>query len=130
MRRTGAMNASLDPTHMPERTVAIIGGGPAGLVAARFLKQHGFCPVVFEAAAVVGGQWNAGSPLSAVWPGMRTNTSRVLTAFSDLDPPAGTSVYPSQVDVLAYLQQYAEKAGHIPPLRLLISVEWLDHDAG
>jgi dimethylaniline monooxygenase (N-oxide forming) len=94
------MNASLDPIHMPERTVAVIGGGPAGLVAARFLKKHGFDPVVFEAAAAVGGQWNAGSPSSAVWPGMRTNTSRVLTAFSDLDHPNGTSVYPSQPDML------------------------------
>ncbi len=99
------MNASLDPIHMPQRTVAVIGGGPAGLVAARFLKKHGFDPVVFEAAAAVGGQWNAGSPSSAVWPGMCTNTSRVLTAFSDLDHLAGTSVYPSQVDMLAYLQQ-------------------------
>src|SRR6201997_2264807 len=130
MQRTGTMNASLNPIHMPERTVAIIGGGPAGLVAARFLKQHGFDPVVFEAAAVVGGQWNAGSPLSAVWPGMRTNTSRVLTAFSDLDHPAGTSVYPSQVDMLAYLQQYAEKGGLTPHLRLSTRVEGLDQGAG
>jgi hypothetical protein len=26
------MNASLDPIRMPERIVAVIGGGPAGLV--------------------------------------------------------------------------------------------------
>jgi len=26
------MNASLDAIHMPERIVAVIGGGPAGLV--------------------------------------------------------------------------------------------------
>src|ERR1700748_3021448 len=101
MRRTRTMNASRDPIHMPERTVAIIGGGPAGLVAARFPKKTVFDPGVFEAAAVVGGQWNTGSPLSAVWPGMRTNTSRVLTAFSDLDHPEGTSVYLSQVAMLA-----------------------------
>jgi hypothetical protein len=28
--------------------VAIIGSGPGGLVAARYLKHHGFEPVVFE----------------------------------------------------------------------------------
>jgi dimethylaniline monooxygenase (N-oxide forming) len=124
------MNASLDSIQMPERTVAVIGGGPAGLVAARFLKKHGFEPVVFEAAAAIGGQWNTASPVSAVWPGMRTNTSRVLTAFSDLDHPAGTNVYPSQVDMLAYLQQYAEKAGLTPHLRLSTRVEGLDRGPG
>jgi len=120
------MNASLDPIRMPERTVAIIGGGPAGLVTARFLKKHGFEPVVFEAAAAIGGQWNAASPVSAVWPGMRTNTSRVLTAFSDLDHPSGTNVYPSHVDMLAYLKQYSETVGLTSHLRLSTPVEGLD----
>ena len=124
------MDASLDPIHMPERAVAIIGSGPAGLVAARFLKKHGFDPVVFEAAAAVGGQWNIASPVSAVWPGMRTNTSRVLTAFSDLDPPLGTNVYPSHVDMLAYLQRYAETVGLTPHLRLSTPVERLDRGPG
>src|ERR1700733_3429048 len=130
MQRTDAMDASLDPIQMPKHAVAVIGGGPAGLVAARFLKLHGFEPVIFEAAAAVGGQWNVASPASAVWPGMRTNTSRVLTAFSDLDHPAGTNVYPGQFDMLAYLQQYAEKGGLTPHLRLSNRVEGLDQDAG
>ena len=124
------MNVSVNPIHTTERSVAIIGGGPAGMVAAHFLKKHGFDPVVFEAAAAIGGQWNAASTSSAVWPGMRTNTSHVLTAFSDLDHPKDTSVYPSQPDMLAYLQHYAEKAGLIPHLRLSTRVEGLDQAAG
>jgi len=120
------MNASPDFIRMPQQAVAIIGGGPAGLVAARYLKKHGFEPVVFEASASVGGQWNPASPSSAVWPGMRTNTSRVLTAFSDLDHADGVSVYPSQVDMLAYLRRYAETAGLTPHLRLSTGVEGLD----
>jgi len=44
------MNASLDPFHMPERAVAIIGGGPAPC-RGPLPQKHGFDPVVFEAAA-------------------------------------------------------------------------------
>ena len=86
--------------------------------AARYLKKHGFHPVVFEASAAIGGQWNAASPSSAVWPGMRTNTSRVLTAFSDLDHPSGTNVYP-EPDRYAGLPAALRRAGGLTPhLRL------------
>jgi cation diffusion facilitator CzcD-associated flavoprotein CzcO len=77
-------------------------------VTARWLKAYGFEPVVFEQSDAVGGQWNAAGAHSGVWPAMRTNTSRVTTAFGDLDYPAGTSVYPSNQNVRAYLQRYAE----------------------
>jgi dimethylaniline monooxygenase (N-oxide forming) len=66
------------------RRVAIIGSGPGGLVAARYLKDHGFEPAVFEQDDDIGGQWNVRSPHSGVWPSMVTNTSRWLTCFSDL----------------------------------------------
>ncbi|HEY1945160.1 MAG TPA: hypothetical protein VGH40_23850 [Roseiarcus sp.] len=61
---------------------------------------------------------------------MGTDTSRVLTAFSDLDHPASANVYPSQVDMLAYLQRYAETAGLTPHLRLSPRVESLDRRPG
>ena len=104
------MTAFPEPTRMPENAVAVVGAGPAGLVSARYLKKHGFHPIVFEASSAIGGQWNAASPASAVWPGMRTNTSHILTAFSDLDHASGTAVYPSQADMQAYLSGYAELA--------------------
>ena len=119
-----------ESTMMPEQTVAVVGGGPAGLVTARYLKKHGFEPVVFEASSAVGGQWNAASPSSAVWPGMRTNTSRVLTAFSDLDHPATTSVYPSQTDMLSYLERYAAAMGLQPHVRLSTAVELVEPAPG
>src|SRR5580698_4483626 len=101
------MEASFDAVRMPDRAVAVIGGGPAGLVTARYLGKHGFQPIVFEAAARIGGQWNTASSRSGVWPGMRTNTSRILTAFSDFDHGAKTSVYPTEAGMLAYLEGYA-----------------------
>jgi dimethylaniline monooxygenase (N-oxide forming) len=119
-----------EPSIRPEPAIAVIGGGPAGLVTAHYLKKHGFEPFVFEASSSIGGQWNAASPSSAVWPGMRTNTSRILTAFSDLDHPAGTNVYPSQTDMLSYLERYAETMGLTPHLRLSTSVELVEQASG
>jgi dimethylaniline monooxygenase (N-oxide forming) len=89
--------------------VAIIGSGPGGLVAARYLKQHGFEPVVFEQDDEIGGQWNFRSPHSGIWPSMVTNTSRLLTCFSDLAPEPRTSIFPPNKEILAYLKRYAQR---------------------
>ena len=105
--------------------VAIIGGGPAGLVAARWLKAQGFEPVIFEQSDALGGQWNAASAHSGVWPAMRTNTSRVMTAFSDLEYPPGTNVYPTNQDVRSYLQRYADTFDLLPHLRVRSRVDHL-----
>lgn len=116
-----------EPIRMPPHQVAIIGAGPAGLAAAAWLQRHGFTPVLFEAADQLGGQWNATSPLSGVWPGMRTNTSRILSAFSDLDHAPGTAVYPTQGEMLDYLQRYADQAGIAGQIRVSTAVERLEH---
>ena len=44
---------------------------------------------LFEQAATPGGQWSGDATCSGVWPSMRTNTSRVLTQFSDLPHAPG-----------------------------------------
>ena len=56
---------------------------------------------------MLGGQWTGLPGVSGVWPTMHTNTSRVLTAFSDLEHEADL-FYPSARDILAYLHRYAE----------------------
>src|SRR5258708_33740933 len=43
------------------RRVAIIGSGPGGLVAARYLQQHGFQPEVFEQDDDNAGAWDVRS---------------------------------------------------------------------
>lgn len=43
------------------RAVAVIGGGPAGMEAARILAQREFKPVLFEARDVLGGSVELGS---------------------------------------------------------------------
>jgi len=54
--------------YIPERVeqnrekVAIIGGGPAGLIAGYYLAQKGFQPTIFEALPVAGGMLAVGIP--------------------------------------------------------------------
>jgi dimethylaniline monooxygenase (N-oxide forming) len=109
-------------------TVAIIGAGPAGLVAARYLNSEGFTPVIFELGDSVGGQWTGDPRHSGAWPSMRTNLSRVMMAFSDLRHEPGTPVYPSNQIMHAYLRRYAERFGIMPCVRLKTRVLKLDHD--
>ena len=92
-----------------DRRVAVIGAGPAGLVAARYLVSEGFEPIVYERSISIGGQWSGHPMHSGIWPSLRTNTSRVLTAFSDLPHADALPVYPSNQQILAYLHRYAER---------------------
>jgi dimethylaniline monooxygenase (N-oxide forming) len=96
--------------------VAVIGAGPGGLVAARWLSSQGFEPTIFEQARSLGGQWTGVSGLSGVWPTMHTNTSRIMTAFSDLEHETDR-VYPAARDILGYLCRYAEMFGLTPRIR-------------
>ncbi len=109
-------------------TVAIIGAGPSGIAAARYLAHVGLTPVLFEQSDGVGGQWRVGSPHSAVWPGMHTNTSRVMTAFSDMPHSPDWPAFPSAVAIGAYLERYAAHYGLLGHARFGTCVEQVERD--
>jgi len=88
--------------------VAVIGAGPSGLVAAKHALEAGFETTVFEASDELGGQWHTTAAHSGIWPGMRTNTSRAMTAFSDFPAPAHHPLHPIALQIHAYLHAYAE----------------------
>jgi dimethylaniline monooxygenase (N-oxide forming) len=113
---------------VPRRRVAIIGSGPGGLVAARYLKHHGFEPVVFEQDHDIGGQWNVRSPHSGVWPTMVTNTSRCLTCFSDLALGPEAAIFPSNEEILAYLKRYAQRFDILSQVRFGTRVELIERN--
>ncbi|KAF1954036.1 hypothetical protein CC80DRAFT_418994 [Byssothecium circinans] len=112
-----------------QKTVAVVGGGPAGLVTAKTLLQHGgdakFKVTVFEAAERIGGMWRSLPSETGVKcsPHMRTNLSRWTVAFSDqswssvdlsdasseLKASATLPIFPRAWQVGRYLEAYAKR---------------------
>ena len=103
--------------------VAVIGAGPSGLVAAKHALEAGFEPTLFEASGDLGGQWDTGAPHSGVWPGMHTNTSRAMTAFSDFPAPESHPLHPAAEQIHAYLRAYAGHFGVTQRIRFHTRVE-------
>ena len=97
--------------------MAIVGAGPSGLAAAKHALEAGFDTTVFEASGDLGGQWDTAAAHSGIWPGMRANTSRAMTAFSDFPGPAGLALHPPAEQVHAYLRAYADRFGVTPRIR-------------
>ena len=95
-----------------------MGAGPSGLVAAKHALQAGFDVTVFEASDDLGGQWHTTAAHSGVWPGMHTNTSRAMTAFSDFAAPADHPLHPAAEQIHAYLRAYAQHFGVTDRIRL------------
>ena len=106
----------------------MIGAGPGGLVVARWLLAQGFEPTLFEQGPTLGGQWAGLDGSSGVWPSMHTNSSRTLTAFSDLEHETNL-VYPSNREILEYLHRYAEAFGLTSRIRLGTRVELVTREA-
>lgn len=110
--------------------VAIIGAGPAGLAAARYLASEGFAPILFEQGATIGGQWSGDRAHSGVWPSMRTNTSRILTAFSDVPLANDSPVYPTNQAIRDYLCAYADRFSLTSRIHLRTPVVGLEQGSG
>lgn len=106
----------------------MIGAGPGGLVTARWLLSQGFEPTVFEQTESLGGQWTGQAGNSGVWPTMHTNTSRILTSFSDLEHDNDLA-FPSNRDMLAYLRRYAETFALTSRIRFGTRVDRLSRGA-
>jgi dimethylaniline monooxygenase (N-oxide forming) len=103
--------------------IAVIGAGPSGITAAKHALEAGFDVTVFEASDALGGQWHTTAAHSGVWPGMRTNTSRAMTAFSDFPAPPDHPLHPAAEQIQAYLGAYARAFGVVDRIRFGTRVE-------
>jgi dimethylaniline monooxygenase (N-oxide forming) len=94
--------------------IAIIGAGFAGISSAKVLRQFGHEVIVYEKATDVGGVWSA----SRRYPGLKTQNNKGTYALSDLPMPKSYPEWPEGRQVQAYLEQYVDKFGLAPYLRL------------
>ena len=86
------------------RTVAVIGAGASGLVAAKYLKEAGYEVSCFEKDAGIGGAF-----VTKAYDSARLVSSKFLTAFSDLRSPESDAPHLSLPDYVEYLKAYADK---------------------
>ncbi len=92
--------------------VAVIGAGVSGVAAAKCLMDDGLEPAVFEQGSELGGIWRYDEALpeggGPAYRGLRTNTSKQTTAFSDFPFPTNLPDFPPRSEMLRYLNDYVD----------------------
>jgi Flavin-binding monooxygenase-like len=88
---------------------AVIGAGPGGLCAARWLSAVGIECEVLERNPDLGGIWDLRFPNSPMYESAHFISSKTLSGFHDFPMPAAYPDYPSHRQILAYLHAYADR---------------------
>jgi cation diffusion facilitator CzcD-associated flavoprotein CzcO len=118
------------------KTVAIIGAGPAGLIACRELLAQGHKPVVYEQNHVVGGQWvyskdpSAGFGNSSIYDGLITDVTKSQMQLSDFPYDESTKPYHDHKAVLSYVQSFVKHYGLMKHVKLGCQVEKVEVKQG
>lgn len=89
----------------------IIGGGPAGLSAAKNLKEQNIPFDAYEAAADLGGLWNINNHNSTVYESAHLISSKRMTEFEDFPMREDVADYPHHSEMLTYFKDYAKHFG-------------------
>ncbi|XWS67633.1 hypothetical protein CRYUN_Cryun04dG0022400 [Craigia yunnanensis] len=105
-----------------KKEIAIIGAGISGLLACKYTLSKGFHPIVLESQSSIGGAWT--TPLEIT----KLQTSKQLYQFSDFPWPSSvTEVFPSQHQVLEYVEAYAhhfDLLRHIEFITKVVSIDF------
>ena len=92
---------------MNRKSVAIVGGGVAGIVSAKYALENGLLPTVFEKSKSIGGLWSLDS--TYIWEGMTSTASIYTEMFSDHPWPNNSYVFPSAMEINKYLKSYIKR---------------------
>uniref|UniRef100_A0A0D3GLH7 Flavin-containing monooxygenase n=1 Tax=Oryza barthii TaxID=65489 RepID=A0A0D3GLH7_9ORYZ len=137
-----AMVSDHDDGKLPAqwKKVCVVGGGMAGLAAARELRREGLDVTVLEQRGGVGGQWlydaatDPGDPLgmagvhSSVFASLRLNSPRESIGFSDFpfrptnDAGGDARRYPVHGELLRYIRDFCDAFGLMDAVRLNTTV--------
>jgi dimethylaniline monooxygenase (N-oxide forming) len=95
------------------RTVAVVGGGVAGIATVKALVERDVEVDAFERSDRLGGLWSYGNPfgVSAAYDTLHLNSSRAMTQWPDHPMPSDWPDYPSAAQVESYLNGYADRFG-------------------
>ncbi|CAI5735302.1 unnamed protein product [Peronospora destructor] len=92
--------------------VGIIGGGAAGIITAKCLREVGHEVVVFEKTGNVGGVWKydeaADASSSVLYKSLHTNVPTAIMQVNKFPFEKEVPSFPSHVDVLTYLQNFSK----------------------
>ncbi|EQC42597.1 hypothetical protein SDRG_00326 [Saprolegnia diclina VS20] len=108
------------------RRVAIIGAGVSGLGLAIQLQRSGRHDdvVLFEKASDLGGTWRDNT-----YPGAECDVEAELYTFSFEPNPLWSATYPSQAEILAYLEHCATKYDVRRRIRFNTTIDHIVYDA-
>ena len=98
-----------DDDASPVRTVAVIGGGAAGLATLRQMLAHGMDAVLFERTDNIGGLWDYNSPeRSKVFRNVLQNVTKTHNRFAGHRPPKHWPIYLGHEHTLEYLRSFVD----------------------
>ncbi|CAI5704250.1 unnamed protein product [Peronospora effusa] len=92
--------------------VGIVGGGAAGIITTKCLREVGHEVVVFEKAGNVGGVWKYDKAVDAsssvLYKSLHTNLPTAIMQVKEFPFEKEVPSFPSHVDVLTYLQNFSK----------------------
>ncbi|GKU10059.1 unnamed protein product, partial [Fusarium langsethiae] len=102
-------NRSSHRDHMENINIAVVGTGPAGLVALKNLKEQGFNVVAFERRLSVGGLWSysGNTDYTTALDDTTVNVSKFVSGFSDFPIPKDYPPFPSRRQMQQHFEAYA-----------------------
>ncbi len=81
----------------------VVGGGPAGLAVSQQLDARGMSSVVLERGERVGWVWRH------LYSSLKLHTGKHLSSLPGMRFPRGTSLFPSRLEFVDYLDSYATR---------------------